>query len=321
MTSDGLSGGPTPEHDETASDLHVLATSLRFPEGPVALEDGSILVAEIAGGTIKHVSSFGVITDLATTGGGPNGLAVGPDRKLYVCNNGGNEYMAGRFLSIGPSKSYAGGYIQRVDINTGHTETLYTHYKGLKLSAPNDIVFDNCGGFYFTDMGKKLGRTRVNGAVYYALCDGSRITEVAYPVIGANGIGLSPDNKMLYVSETETCRLWAFDIMSPGVLRKNPFPSPHGGKLICGLGGYQQFDSLAIDSLGNICIATLVTGYISVVAPDGQLLRRIKMPSIFPTNICFGGEALTTAFITLSDIGHLIAMRWPVAGLRLNCSA
>ena len=87
MTSDDLSAGVTPVHDETASDLHVLATSLRFPEGPVALEDGSILVAEIAGGTIKHVSSFGVVTDLAITGGGPNGLAVGPDRKLYVCNN------------------------------------------------------------------------------------------------------------------------------------------------------------------------------------------------------------------------------------------
>lgn len=68
------------------------------------------------------------------------------------------------------------------------------------------------------------------GAVYYARPDGPAITEPAHPVLAPNGIGLSPDEKKLYVAETDTGRLWAYDIEEPGVIRKLPFPSPNGGR-------------------------------------------------------------------------------------------
>ena len=108
---------------------------------------------------------------------------------------------------------------------------LYDHCGPNKLVGPNDIVFDGLGGFYFTDLGKSRARDRDWGGVYYALADGSRITEVVHPILTPNGIGLSPDGKTLYVAETETARLWAFDVLAPGVLAKAPFPSPHGGRL------------------------------------------------------------------------------------------
>ena len=153
--------------------------------------------------------------------------------------------------------------------------------------------------------------------MYYALADGSKIVEVAHPILTPNGIGLSPDGRVLYVAETETARLWAFDIVSPGVVTKAGFPSPHGGRIVAGLGGFQRFDSLAVDAVGNVCVATLVNGSVSVIAPDGKLLRQVAMPDMFCTNICFGGPDLRTAYMTLSGTGKLVAMDWPEPGLRL----
>jgi sugar lactone lactonase YvrE len=129
------------------------------------------------------------------------------------------------------------------------------------LSAPNDIVFDRQGGFYFTDLGKRRARDRDHGGLYYALPDGSKITELVHPMLSPNGVGLSPDEKTVYVADTETSRLFAFDIVEPGVLRKEPFPAPYTGRLVCGLPGFQRFDSLAVEASGNIAVATLITGH------------------------------------------------------------
>ena len=218
---------------------------------------------------------------------------------------------------VGQAADYSGGRIERVDPATGAVERLYDRCGEHFLRGPNDLVFDTAGGFYFTDLGKVRARDRDQGGVYYARADGSLITEVAYPVLTPNGIGLSPDGGVLYVAETETARLWAFDLTAPGVARKLGFPSPHGGRLVCGLGGFQRFDSLAVDEAGNICVATLMTGAISIISPNGGLLRQVAMPDLYTTNICFGGADLRTAYVTLSGRGELIAVDWPGRGLRL----
>ncbi|WP_213956550.1 MULTISPECIES: SMP-30/gluconolactonase/LRE family protein [unclassified Variovorax] len=301
--------------------MKILADGLQFPEGPVALGDGSVLLVEMRAGRIVRVSPDGRIDTVADCGGGPNGAAIGPDGALYVCDNGGSAYVPGRFTSIGPAADYRGGSILRVGLDDGACTRLHTHCEGHRLSSPNDIVFDAQGGFYFTDFGKKHARSRDAGGVYYALPDGSHIVEVAYSLLSPNGIGLSPDGRVLYVAETETARLWAFDIVEPGVVRKLPFPSPHGGRLVCGLGGFQRFDSLALDAEGRICVATLVTGAISVIAPSGELLRQHRFPDIYVTNLCFGGPDLKTAFVTLSETGRLVSLPWPDAGLRLHFNA
>jgi len=186
------------------------------------------------------------------------------------------------------------------------------------LSAPNDLVFDRHGGFYFTDLGKRYKRHRDHGGVYYALPDGSSIREVAYPIVTPNGIGLSPDETVLYVADTESARLWAFDIAEPGVIRKQPFPSPHGGRCIASLPGFCRFDSLAVEASGNIAVATMITGAITVFSPNGDIVRSVTMPDTHPTNICFGGPDMRTAYITLSRRGELASMEWPEPGLRLN---
>jgi gluconolactonase len=305
------------------SELRVLASGLRFPEGPVAMKDGSVVLVEIERQTITRVKPDGTTEIVAKTGGGPNGLAVGPDGAFYVCNNGGFNWHVeqGMLRPSGPAADYTSGRIERVDPATGAVTTLYDRCGDAMLKGPNDIVFDAHGGFYFTDLGKARARDRDWGAIYYALPDGSKIVEIVQPILTPNGIGLSPDGKVLYAAETETARLWAWDITAPGVLKKQPFPSPHGGRLVMGLGGYQRFDSLAVDATGNICVATLINGSISVISPGGYLVRQVSMPDLFATNICFGGPDRRTAYITLSGTGRLVTMDWWEPGLRLNYEA
>ena len=301
------------------SDMRVLATGLCFPEGPVAMPDGSIVLVEIERQTVTRVAPDGSMQVIARTGGGPNGLAVGPDAAFYVCNNGGFAWRLEEnlFRPAMASSDYVTGSIQRVDPKTGAVRVLYDRCGANKLNGPNDLVFDASGGFYFTDLGKTRARDRDHGVIYYARADGSHIVEVAHHALTPNGIGLSPDGRVLYVAETEPARLWAFDIVEPGIVRKQGWPSPHGGRLVIGLPGFQRFDSLAVEASGNICVATLVSGGISVIAPDGRLLRVVKMPDPVTTNICFGGPDRRTAYVTLSGIGQLVALPWPEPGLAL----
>ena len=249
----------------------------------------------------------------------PTVLAI-EDGTLILCNNGGFSWHdePGLLRPTGQAADYAGGRIEVVDIASGRVRTLYSHCGEHRLKGPNDLQLDGRGGFWFSDLGKSRARDSDHGGVYWAALDGSRIVEAAFPVPGgANGIGISPEGETLYVAETETGRLWAFDILGPGVLRKSPWPSPHGGNLLCQLPGFRRLDSLAIAASGNIVVATLVSGEITTISPAGEILDVAKMPERMPTNICFGGADLRTAFITLSTSGKLVSTPWREAGFRL----
>lgn len=299
--------------------LTTIATGLRFPEGPVAMPDGSVILVEIAAGRITRVKPDGSTETVAETGGGPNGLAMGPDGKLYCCNNGGFVYLETQGLLVphGTPDDYAGGSIQRIDIETGAVETLYSEASNAPLCGPNDIVFDDAGGFWFTDHGKTRERSRDVVGVFYAKADGSACREVIFPLENPNGIGLSPDGKRLYVAETYTCKLWAFDVVAPGEVAGGQGLSGGGGTFLYCPGGYTYFDSLGVDSAGNICVATIGASGISVVAAEGGLVDFVPTDDPFTTNICWGGEDLRTAYITLSGTGRLATMQWPRPGLKL----
>lgn len=133
----------------------LVTEGLRFPEGPVALPDGRVLLVEIARGTITEVAPDGAQRILATPGGGPNGAALGPDGALYICNNGGFEWHErdGRLYPGDQPADYSGGRIERLDLTTGELTVLYDACEGRPLCGPNDLVFDRTGGFWFTDHG------------------------------------------------------------------------------------------------------------------------------------------------------------------------
>ncbi|MDB2449837.1 SMP-30/gluconolactonase/LRE family protein [Pseudomonadales bacterium] len=290
-----------------------ITTGLQFPEGPIAMPDGSIIVVEIQRGTVSRVSPEGSIEVIATPGGGPNGAAIGPDGACYICNNGGFEWHERNSLVFPGDQpnDYSGGRIERVDLSSGEVSVLYTECNGNPLRGPNDIVFDRQGGFWFTDHGKNRPRDKDRTGVYYATIDGQHIREVIFPMEAPNGIGLSPAEDQLYVAETPTGRLWSFDISEPGVI-------DGARRMLAQIPDYHMFDSLAVDAEGNICVATLITGGITVHSPDGERAQLIEMPDILTTNICFGGEDLKTAYITLSSTGSLVSIPWHCAGLPLN---
>lgn len=297
-----------------------VASGLRFPEGPIALPDGSVVLVEMFGKCITRVMPDGSKKIIAEIDGGPNGIAVGPDGALYLCNNGGSftEVNLGGLTLPGPftPANYIGGRIQRVDMDSGVVTELYTECDGHKLRGPNDLVFDTSGGMWFTDHGIRHDRSADLTGIYYAKIDGSFIREVIFPSESPNGIGLSPDGSTLYWAETFTGRVLKATVIGAGEIAQ--YSSIDPSNCLCGLGGLQLLDSLAVDGDGNVCVATLLNGGITVISPNGEILQHIATGDPLTTNICFGGADYQTAYITLSGTGKLVSMHWPYKGLRLN---
>jgi gluconolactonase len=303
-------------------EFELVAEGLQFPEGPIAMADGSVVLVEIQRRTLSRVSATGGRETIADLGGGPNGAAIGPDGAVYVCNNGGMSFVTredGSTAPHGVPDDYKTGSIQRVDLKTGHFQTLYVECDGVQLNGPNDIVFDADGGFWFTDLGKVRPDKLDQGALYYARADGSKIVKARSSLLTPNGVGLSPDDRIVWVAETYTSRVWGFDIAGPGEIRLADDPwTP--GRVLGPLPGYQLLDSLAVEAGGKICAATIVNGGVTAFDPDGTV-EHFPTPDPLTTNICFGGADMRDAWITASGTGKLLKTRWPRPGLRLHYNA
>jgi gluconolactonase len=298
----------------------LVAEGLRFPEGPVAMPDGSVVLVEMRARTLSRITREGRRQVIAQLGGGPNGAAVGPDGAIYVCNNGGAWGWAEGELNLpgAPPERYDGGSIQRVDAATGRFTTLYDHCDGKPLNSPNDLVFDATGGFWFTCLGQSDGEVRRLGGLYYARADGSRIRRWRGGQYSPNGIALSPDGRTLYWADCNVGRLYAAELSAPGEMREaeTPDTSAAPGRVVCTLPGYQWLDSMKVEAGGRICVATLFNGGITTFEPDGRYVH-LPLPDPVTTNLCFGGSDLRDVWVTAASTGRLYRLRWPRAGLQL----
>jgi len=283
--------------------MEIVAEGLAFPEGPVVMADGSVIVVELAAGRITRCWN-GRTETICAIGGGPNGAAIGPDGALYICNNGGLDPV--KFQNargVGHE-----GRIERIDLATGKFERIYDSCEGIALEAPNDIIFDADGGIWFTDLGKTHDGIRTASGLFSALPDGSSIAAINRHAVSYNGVGLSPDDAHIYVADTHQGRLWRYD---RAVEAQRPTwvataPGPVG------------FDSLAVTAAGNVCVATLYGGGISTITPQGDVSKYAIEGEHYVTNIAFGGEDMRDAWITLSSTGRLVKTRWGEPGLKLN---
>jgi len=302
-------------------DIELVVEGLKFPEGPIAMADGSVILTEIERGVLTRVTPDGRKSTVAECGGGPNGAAIGPDGAIWVTNNGGSfQWLKQNGLTIpGPTPpGHKGGSIQRVDIASGKVETIYETCDGRPLFGPNDLVFDRQGGIWFTDHGRGTPTGRDFGGLYYALTDGSKIVRGRDHLISPNGVGLSPDETTAYVADTQLGRLWAFDIAAPGELAPPAGFAP--GRVVCNLPGFQLLDSLAVEAGGKVCVATIINGGITAFDADGAT-EHFPFPDLVVTNICFGGADMRDAWVTCSSTGKLYKCRWPRPGLKLNFNA
>jgi gluconolactonase len=320
--------------------FEVVADELSVPEGPVWMTDGSVIIVELTAGKITRIFPDGTKHVVATPGGGPNGAAIGPDGKLYVCNSGGFPRLAGDpslprrpstavlprsvntatgdfILAPGATEFVPqAGRIERIDLLTGAVERLYAECNGRALVCPNDIVFDKDGGFWFTDIGKTHATARDHGGLFYARADGSFITR-AVDRIDGNGVGLSPDGRTVYVALTDERQLLAFDKLGPG--RVAPAGNHFAGNVVASLPGRQCLDSLAVMADGRIAQAVVwESPGIAVIDPASGAVDRFHFPDTLTTNICFGGPDVRDAWVTLSESGRLVRLRWESPGLQLN---
>ncbi len=329
------------------SEFHVLAEGLGYPEGPVYQSDGNVLLVEIRNSTLTRIAPNGTKQIVATLGGGPNGAAFGPDGAIYVCNDGGMNFMdlpqppalSPVAVPYGQSPGYTGGYIQQVDPKDGSFKTLYPNCNGNKLCSPDDLVFDAAKNFWFTDWGKQRPTDRDMTAIYYAHFDGSSIAQTipkagdpyGTPRSAPNGIALSPDDKRLYVAETYARWIVYWELASPGMIIPNKNTLDGSYLLTAEIPGCGTLDSMAVDEEGSVYVATMlpkgpdptVAGGITVVSPQGKILDFIELmvegkPEPLPSNICFGGPNRRTAFITLGGTGRLVSCEMKIPGKKLN---
>lgn len=279
----------------------VVAEGLAFPEGPVVMADGSVILVEIHARRVTRCWAGGRKETVAEPGGGPNGAAIGPDGALYVCNSGGMGHDGS------PTEQ---GRIERVDLASGKVERLYDSCDGTPLGAPNDLMFDCDGNLWFTDLGNTDLTAKYYGGLFCCRPDGSSITRIFGRAISYNGIGISPDMTQVYVSDTYTARVFAFD-------RKIEAQQP---RWLASAIGPSMFDSLAMTAAGNVCVATLIPGAITTVTPEGAVSTR-AMDDRLVTNIAFGGPDMMDAWLTFSDRGALVKMRWDEPGMKLAYNA
>jgi gluconolactonase len=307
----------------------LILDGFQFPEGPVVLPNGDLLVCEIKGQCITKVfqGSDGTWAKelWASVPGGPNGAALCADGSVIVCNNGGSFTWLNRggLCVPGPlPETWTGGRIERVNPVSREVTVLYqtsvaADGSEVALRGPNDLVLDGHGGFWFTDHGVRTERSADRTGIHYALLDGSSCREVIFPVNEPNGIGMTEDGTRLWWAETHTGRIFSRAVTAPGQLGA---AGPYNG-LAAGLSGMQLLDSLAVDADGNACVATLIDAGITVCSESGETVK-VPIPEAFRdpmvTNICFGGLERRTAYITLSGTGQLISMPWPVSGATLH---
>ena len=152
-----------------------LARGLQFPEGPLVEPEGSVLVSEMAGGRVTRVRPDGTTELVATTGGGPNGLARLPDGTLLVCQGGGSRWQSRPWpfdlpgsvdlmLPAGPADDPLTPQVQAIGPD-GTVRTLAQTFVGVDgterpLGRPSDVCVDADGGFWMTDGGAGHGRDR-----------------------------------------------------------------------------------------------------------------------------------------------------------------
>jgi len=295
-----------------------LARGLAFPESPIACDDGSVLVSEMAAGRITRVDPDGTTATLAVTGGGPNGLGCLPDGHFVVCQNGGSTFGIGPwpydfegaamlFRPVGPPDEPITAQLQLItpDGTVSTLATEFTSRAGRRhaLTRPSDICVDSTGGFYVTDGGTAHGRNRSMTGLLYGTRDGE-LREIVFPLEMPNGVALSPDGTLLYVAETRTRRIWEFTVAEPGVITRarGLATVPSGGPL--NIGGA---DGLCVAPDGTILVATLGTGGVTAFAPSGELRGTIAADDPMTTNMTLGpdGRAL---YMTLASSGRLMVV-------------
>lgn len=222
------------------------------------------------------------------------------DGSIDTLINGNN--VTTTLVASGKGTIYAcemlGHRVTELDENGQVLSTIAGQYDGVRIDGPNDLVVDKKGGIYFSDSQFIAGREKMqpHPAVYYVTPE-HKIIRVIDDVEFPNGLGLSPDGRTLYVANTQGRHLLAYEVYEDGTLGNDR----KFGKFELAEGSdFSGADGIAVDSAGNIYVATTQGLGVQVFSSSGIYLGNIEVPSP-ANNVAFGGEEGRTLFISVQD--------------------
>jgi gluconolactonase len=256
----------------------LLASGLGFPEGPTVLGDGRIVLCDGNTGELLAYES-GNVSTYARTGGSPWGAILGEDGAIYV-TQGGNV------PGSGDSSAVSG--IQRVSPD-GTVELLFSEVAGYQLYGPNDLAFGPDGRLYFTESGSEQDfrfDIRSPGRLFVVDRSGGGEMLLELPGVYPNGIAFDADQQ-LYWTESMAHRV-----------RKLVNGQP---ETFCQLSGSHVPDGMAFAADGRLFVATTISGGVTVISPQGQVLTEINLGE-HATNCIFDGSALYVTATKEPDI-------------------
>lgn len=272
-----------------SADPVIVATDLGFPEGPYEHPDGFLLVQEPTKSKISLVRSDGTTeTFVDVPGAGTGGIVF--NRAGYAFATGGGQSR--KLFRITPQREL---------------EVFLEQFEGEPLLGPNDLAMHPSGHIFFSDPGL-LPTGDLDGAFYRTDFEG-HVVRVAQGLGYPNGVAVSPDGSRVYLAETETGLVHAFDVDAAGNVSARSVLADVGRGT--GEGGP---DGMCVDEKGNVYVAVYSSGVVRVISPDGTQLYDIPAGGASPTNCCFGGPGRRTLYITETETSTLRAVANDIPG-------
>lgn len=261
--------------------LQKLADGFAFTEGPACDAHGNVFFTDQPNDKILKWGVDGKLSTFLHPAGRSNGLCFDARGDLWACADGQNELWR-----ISPS---------------GHKTVVVTNYGGKLLDGPNDVwVRPGGAGLFFTDPFYKRDYWTRGPAeqdtegVYHLAPDHKTLTRVVADMTQPNGLVGTPDGRTLYVADIGASKTYAYDIGRDGTLTRK--------RLFCEMGS----DGMTLDGEGNVYL----TGHgVTVFSPAGKQIEHIAIAEDWTGNICFGGRARKTLFITASKGLYALKMR------------
>lgn len=256
-----------------------LSGGFKFTEGPTVDADGNVYFTDQPNDRIHIWSIEGKLSTFLEPAGRSNGLCFDAEGNLWACADGKNE-------------------LWKIDVKTKKVTVVLDKHDGKLFNGPNDLWVRPDGGVYFTDpfykrdYWKRGPEAQDKRAVYFLPKKGE-LTRVDGDFAQPNGLVGTPDGKTLYVADIGKSKTYRYDIQDDGMLKNR--------KLFCEAGS----DGMTLDDAGNVYL----TGKgVLIFDKDGKKIDTIAIDEPWTANVCFGGKAMKTLFVTAGKSLYSVEM-------------
>jgi len=257
--------------------VELVGTGLRGTGGPIAAADGTLLFTEQDANRVSRIDASGRVTPYLSNTNGTIGLAFDRHGRLIAAQTTNPQIAV-----LSPTR-----------------DVLADSFEGQPIVRPHDLTIDRNGGIYFSDPGKP--------AVFYIRPEGD-LVKAADDIERPSGVLLSPEERVLYISNTLGDSVLAFDVQSDGTLTNRRSFAALGGVVRTPTGVRSGADGLAVDSAGRLYVATAAG--IQIFGEQGSRLGTIPIGiADGPQNLAFAGPDRKTLYVVGRNAAWKIAMQ------------